>query len=128
MARKKRETAGQPPKWESPEKLQEDIEGYYIYCRDYDRPLTIAGLSAHLGVSRQTIYNYSYNDEFFDIIKKARDKIMAYLEETAIIKGNAGTIFVMKQYGYTDRQEIGVESTQEAVDSIKALGETLEAK
>ena len=128
MARKTRDRPGQPPKWESPEKLQEDIDKYYEHCLTNDRPLTIAGLGAYLGVSRQTIYNYSYNDEFFDIIKKARDKIMASLEETAIIKGNAGTIFVMKQYGYTDRQEVALDSTKEAVDAIKELGQALETE
>jgi hypothetical protein len=31
---------------------------------------------------------------------------MMNLEEEAIINGKAGTIFVMKQYGYKDKHEI----------------------
>ena len=103
---KKRDSAGQPPKWESREKLQHDIDDYFAYCKDNTRPLTIAGISAFLGISRQTFYNYSYNDKYFDIIKRARWKIIAYLEEELMIKGSAGQIFVAKQYGYRDTQEI----------------------
>ena len=103
---KKRHSAGQPPKWESREKLQSDINEYFEYCKDNGRPQTIAGISAYLGISRQTFYNYSYNEEYFDIIKKARWKIIAYLEEELMIKGSAGQIFVAKQYGYRDTQEI----------------------
>ena len=116
--RKKHDTAGQPKKWESKEKLQEDIKGYFDYCEEKERPMTIAGLAAHLGVSRQTIYNYSYKDEYFDIIKKAYDKIMAYLEEELMIKGSAGQIFIAKQYGYTDRQELSLEANDDIAPSI----------
>jgi hypothetical protein len=104
--RKKRPNAGQPRKWESPEKLDADIKEYFEYCRVNKRPLTIAGMAAYLGCDRQTIYNYSYKDEYFDVIKKARNKIIAYIEEELMIKGTAGQIFVAKQYGYKDTQEI----------------------
>lgn len=121
MARSKGyDNAGQPPKWKSPKELQDKVDEYFKYCEDYEKHPTIAGLAYYTGVSRQTIYNYSYKDEFFDIIKKARDYIMMGLEETAIVKGNAGTIFVMKQYGYRDRQE--VEANIKASDFTEALG------
>lgn len=110
---------GQPAKWKSKQELQEKIDAYFIYCEDNKRPYTIAGIASFLDVSRQTIYNYSYKEEFFDIIKKARDKIMAYIEEEAIIRGNAGTIFVMKNYGYTDKQEVSIESNDELQPSFR---------
>lgn len=95
-----------PKLWETKDDLQNAIDKYFDYCVDNNRPPTIAGLAFYLDVDRQTIYNYAKNEEFFDTIKKARNKIMMFLEEEAIINGKAGTIFVMKQYGYKDRQEV----------------------
>lgn len=97
---------GRPRKWATPEALQADVDRYFDYCKEEGKPETIAGLAYYTNVDRQTIYNYNEKDEFFDIIKKARDRIMMGLEETSITKGNAGTIFVMKQYGYKDKHEV----------------------
>lgn len=120
MARKKYDSPGQPPKWASPEELQQDVDRYFDYCKEEEKHPTIAGLAYYTGVDRHTIYNYSYKDEYFHIIKKARDRIMMGLEQTAIEKGNAGTIFVMKQYGYTDRQEVTNNIQGEAFNSALA--------
>lgn len=98
--------AGRPRIWETEQDLQTDIDRYFDYCEEKDKPMTIAGLAYYLNVDRQTIYNYNKQDQYFDTLKRARDRIVMGLEETAIIKGNAGTIFVMKQYGYKDKQEV----------------------
>lgn len=99
-------TMGRPVLWETPEALQEKVNEYFTYCDTNGRPPTIAGLAYYLDVDRQTIYNYGKKEDFFDIIKKARNRIMMYLEENAVMGAGAGTIFVMKQYGYTDKQEV----------------------
>ena len=92
--------------WETPEELEKDIESYFEYCDKNGKPYTIAGLAVFLKVDRHTIYNYGNREPYFHTIKKARDKVFAYWEEWAMTKGNAGTIFLMKNYGYTDRQEV----------------------
>lgn len=115
---------GRPRKWENKEALQKDIDRYWKYCKDEERPPTIAGLAYYLDVDRQTIYNYAKNDEYFDTIKKARNYIMMNLEEEAIINGRAGTIFVMKNYGYQDKQE--VENTIKSNEFVSALGRLTE--
>ena len=97
---------GRPLIWETPKALQKQVDDYFNYCKDNNKPPTIAGLAYYLDVDRQTIYNYSKKEQFFDIIKKARARIMMYLEEHAIMGAGAGTIFVMKQYGYRDKQEV----------------------
>jgi hypothetical protein len=99
---------GRPPIWSSPEQLQNQINLYYEDCKSRNAPLTIAGLAVGMNVDRQTVYNYAKKDEFFDIVKKAREYVLASWEEVAITRGNAGTIFLMKNYGYTDRQEISL--------------------
>ena len=102
---------GRPRCWNSPEELQEQINAYFDHCDIKNKPYTIAGLAVFLEVDRHTIYNYEKSQEYFHTIKKARDKIYCFMEEWAMVKANAGTIFLMKNYGYTDRQELDVKAT-----------------
>lgn len=114
---------GRPLLFKTPEDLQKAIDGYFKECKEHKKtvinregdklivedPLipTIAGLAYHLGVDRQTIYNYQEREKFFDSIKKARDFIMAQME-TKLMNLNermTGVIFLAKNYGYTDKQE-----------------------
>ena len=98
--------AGRPLKFKTDEELQEAINNYFEYCKQYKKPETIAGLAYHLGVERKTIYNYENRDEFLLTIKKARDRILAGLEEALFKEGKSGQIFLAKNYGYSDKQEI----------------------
>lgn len=112
---------GRPRKWETVEALQRDIDKYWEYCKENDKPETIAGLAYYTNVDRHTIYNYDKRDEFFHTIKRARDRILMGGEERAAAGiGGAGNIFLMKNYGYKDKQE--VESTIKSNDFIEALG------
>lgn len=122
--KKKKHAGGRPPLFKTPKDLQDKINAYFDDCKNnkatitdkngvslvVDQPLipTIAGLAYELGTDRQTIYNYADKDEFFDTIKKAREFIISRIErKLANENGNiAGTIFLSKNYGYTDKQEI----------------------
>ena len=95
---------GRPLKFKTPEELQEKIDEYLGQCKILERCPTIAGLARALEVDRQTIYNYEKKDEFFDIIKRGRDYILAELEDKLVNENNVGgAIFIAKNYGYTDR-------------------------
>ena len=66
-----------------------------------------------LDCSRDTIYEYENNPSnrhnkkgFSDIIKKARDLCIANLEEAMYTQSKIGQIFIAKNYGYRDQQEI----------------------
>jgi hypothetical protein len=116
---------GRPLLFKNKEELQIKIDEYFkeckenkkqIYLKGIGTPLEIndplvpciAGLAYFLGVNRETIYNYSSRDEFFDTIKKARDYIL-YRLENKLVNSNenvTGSIFVAKNYGYKDTQEI----------------------
>ena len=99
--------AGRPLKYKNVEELQKALDDYKGYLQETDRPPTIAGLAYYTGIDRQTIYNYQKRDEFFDTLKKFRDWIIMNYEEHAIAGKNAGgVIFLLKNYGYTDKQEI----------------------
>lgn len=97
---------GRPRIFKDAEDLERRLNDYKEYLRDNDKPPTIAGLAYYTGIDRQTIYNYSERDEYFDILKRFRDWIMMNYEELAIEKGNGGIVFLLKNYGYTDKQEI----------------------
>ena len=100
--------AGQPRKFKTAKELEDCLERYKEYLKENEKPPTIAGLAYYTGIDRQTIYNYAKNDEYFGTIKKFRDWIMMNYEEVAIEKGNGGIVFLLKNYGYTDRQEVGL--------------------
>ena len=106
-----KDKGGRPLKFSSPKQLQSSINKYFKYCDENNRPYTIAGMAEHLGVDRQTIYNYEQRDEFFGTIKKARLKIERYIEEILILEGKAGQIFYAKNYGYKDQQDINTKVT-----------------
>ena len=97
--------AGRPLKFKTDEELQEAINNYFEYCKQYKKPETIAGLAYHLGVDRTTIYCYEKREPFFDTIKGARERILAGLEEALFTEGKSGQIFLAKNYGYSDKQE-----------------------
>ena len=98
--------AGQPPRFKNKEELQECIDRYKEYLEDTKSPPTVAGLAYYTGIDRQTIYNYKEKDEFFGTIKGFMDYILFRWEEYGITNSSAGLIFMMKNYGYTDKQEI----------------------
>ncbi len=102
----KKSNAGRPPLFKNKEELELKLDEYKQYLVESGKPPTIAGLAYYTGIDRQTIYNYSEKDEFFGTIKEFRSFVMMNYEELAIDKGNGGIVFLLKNYGYTDKQEV----------------------
>lgn len=97
---------GRPKAFNTPEELQAKLDQYKEYLKSNNKPPTIAGLAYFTGIDRRTINNYSKQDEFFPTIKDFRDWIIMNYEESAITNNStSGIIFLLKNYGYTDRQE-----------------------
>lgn len=100
---------GRPRAFKSVEEVEEKINAYFNYCEEKEKPYTMSGLAYYLEVSRQTLVNYSYKDEYFDTIKKARDKVQMQLEENALSnKANPTfTIFNLKNnFDWKDKMEV----------------------
>ena len=124
-----RDNPGQPPIFDTPEAMQLKIDEYFEYMEPkilkddkgqvltdrngkpvyekYKKP-SVVGLALYLGyASRQSLYD---NDkgEFSYIIKRAKARI----EEKVLMNTSEGDvptalgIFLLKQFGYTDKQEI----------------------
>ena len=99
---------GRPRAFKSVKEVEEKINAYFNYCEEKEKPYTMSGLAYYLEVSRQTLVNYSYEDEYFDTIKKARDKVQMQLEENALSnKANPTfTIFNLKNnFDWKDKIE-----------------------
>ena len=98
---------GRPKAFKSVKEVEEKINAYFNYCEEKEKPYTMSGLAYYLEVSRQTLVNYSYKDEYFDTIKKARDKVQMQLEECLYRLGNnSGVIFNLKNnFDWKDKIE-----------------------
>lgn len=97
-----------PKLYEEANDMQKIIDAYFNMCDEKDKPYTISGLAYALNMTRQSILNYSKDEEFFDTIKKAKLKIEQQLEENLYRLGNnSGIIFNLKNnYGWKDSVEV----------------------
>ena len=121
---------GRPPKYTCKEDLQEAIDKYFKSCyapleegqdpdayREALRPLTIGGLAVSIGMCRESLLNYEKKEEFYAIIKEAKDIVHAWAEERLFAGGQvAGCIFNLKNnYGWVDKQELDTNTTLSVV-------------
>lgn len=112
---------GRPPKYTSVDEIQRAISDYFenpttkqviIGKGDsqqvVDLPvLTITGLAYHLGFeSRQSFYKYEDDPIFCYTIKRARLFIENDYEKQLQVGNTTGAIFALKNFGWTDKQDI----------------------
>lgn len=68
--------------------------------------ITITGVCLHLGIVKDTFYNYAKRDGFKHMINMARMRVENAYELSLRQNGRAGDIFALKNFGWTDRQDI----------------------
>lgn len=134
MAEKGKNPVGRPHKYSSAEEMQaviddffdnecvteyhKDSDGKFIYDK-YGRPIvkninapSVVGLALHLGYAdRRSVYDNEDNPQFSHIIKKAKSKVEYWVYQHALdgsIPPAVG-IFILKQFGYTDKQDLLVD-------------------
>lgn len=135
---------GRPRKFKTVEELQSKIDSYFESCWGEDqngemiqkKPYTISGLALHLDTTRDTLLHYERDNpdfsDFFDTIKKAKQKCETYVEEYLFTgKNTAGAIFNLKNNykGWKDQQDIEMnlkkdELSDEELQSIVAQSAT----
>ena len=120
-------------KYKTLKELEDKIKDYQDKIEKSGETPTIAGCAYHLGMDRTTFYAYETRDTFATTIKKTRDWVISKMEQHAThAKASGGVIFLLKNYGYTDRQDINqtitVEelSDEQRVKKIKSLQSRLE--
>lgn len=131
-------SAGRPALFETPQELQGKIDEYFQSCESFindmgdlvpGKPITVTGLAYFLGFeSRQSLYDYKEREEFSYIIKRAKLRVEQAYEEKLSYQNAAGTIFALKNMGWSDKQEIEQSSTikDERGDLSKLTDEELE--
>lgn len=99
---------GRPRAFKNVEEVKSKIDAYFNYCEEKEKPYTMSGLAYYLEIDRRTLLNYSKNEEFFPLIKKARDRVQMQLEEGLYRLGNnSGIIFNLKNnFDWKDKVEV----------------------
>ena len=126
---KKINPVGCPPHYKTQKQLQDKIDEYFKYVngefkdvakRDEEGNLytericirepeshSITGLALFLGFdSRQSVYDYEKKGEFSYTIKRARLTVENAYEKALLSRNSTGAIFALKNFGWTDKQEI----------------------
>lgn len=106
---------GRPLKFKTPEELEAKGKAYFKACDKNSQPYTITGLALSLGTTRQTLLEYEgevegreeKSKEFADTVKKLKTIVEEYAERMMYLgKNAAGPIFALKNFGWSDKQEI----------------------
>jgi hypothetical protein len=88
----------------TPEQMQEKLDEYFKITPVED--ITITGVCLHLGIVKDTFYNYAKRKEYKEMVNLARMKVENAYEISLRRHGRAGDIFALKNFGWTDKQEI----------------------
>lgn len=120
---------GRPKKYNTAEEMEEKINEYFLSCfkpiidkngnvvrnpltgqayLEQYRPFTMSGLANALDMSRQSLLNYSNEEEFFDTIERARRKVEVYTEEKLFEKEtcNGSKFSLSNNFGWTEKHEL----------------------
>lgn len=98
---------GRPRIIETPEEFERLVEEYRLDRKNEERPLTFAGMARHLGFAdRRSFYDYAKRDGFSLSVKKAQILIEEQYEENLSGNNVAGSIFALKNHGWSDKQEL----------------------
>lgn len=99
---------GRPRKYKTNEELEKVIKEYFESRPEIE--WTVTGLAMALDLDRKALIEYSEHDEFSNTIKKAKEKVQESYEKSLRKTGRTGDIFALKNFGWTDRQEIESEN------------------
>lgn len=121
---------GRPFKFADPDKLDSQIEDFFIWCKENNKIPTVTGLAVHLDTDRHTLLNYenslddpTYDNLNYDVkvrlitsIKRAKQRVESEYEQALFNKNSAvGAIFTLKNnYKWVDKQE--VEQTNKTIE------------
>lgn len=108
---------GRPPIFETPEQFEAVAESYFSKCEDSNKVPTVNGLALALGMTRETLLRYAEKDGFSDTVKAVRTRLEAEWEQRLAGPSAAGTIFWLKNQGWSDKTEQAI--TAEVVSRVE---------
>jgi hypothetical protein len=118
---------GKPPKNDPNDvaAIEEKIAAFFDELTDedggYSSPPTFSGLAYALGYTeRRTLWDHVVSGEPISTpIKRAMLKIESFAEKQCYGKNPAGPIFILKNRGWTDKQEIEHSGSVTIIDDVK---------
>jgi len=118
MTEEGKNKVGRPLKFKTVKALREAIEEYFESTPKDE--WTITGLALALDTSRKVLVEYEGRDEYSNTIKKAKLIVENGYEIDLKKHGRSGTIFALKNFDWTDKQDLelrgGIESKIISVD------------
>ena len=111
-ATKTRPVGRHSPIVKTPEEFEKRFHEYVDDCVANDRRPTITGAAYHRGFqSRQSFYDYENSDVFGRVTQRARLLLESWAEEELFrLTGQvAGSIFWLKNHGWSDRQDVSLD-------------------
>lgn len=88
-----------------PEEAAEKLKEYFETVPKDD--WTITGVALHCGMSsKNTFYEYCKREEYEELFNHARLMVEHSYEMSLRRNGRTGDIFALKNFGWTDKQEI----------------------
>lgn len=107
--------AGRPKAFASPEEFAERGHAYMDRCLDdSDFVPTLNELAYSLGIHRDTLHEYRKKPEYSDSVKSVIARLESWWEKRLSGPNAAGTIFWLKNQGWTDKSEVSVEANVKA--------------
>ncbi len=112
---------GRPLK-HTPAQAKKIVDRYFSEIEKSDRPPTITGLALALDTSRKVLCEWAEReDDLAAVITRAKSKVELYLEELlTTTKTPAGAIFALKNFGWSDRQEVEVSGNFDVMERLRA--------
>ena len=109
-------------KYKSEEELSKGIEEYFENCDKREKPYTMSGLAVWLGIDRTTLINYGKKDKYSTLIKKAKERVQAQIEENAI-DGTFNTTFAIfslkANYKWDDGNKVQVNVNHPKTEKVE---------
>jgi len=120
VRKKKPAKMGRPLK-HTPAQAQKLIDGYFRDCDDTDTPYTISNLALALDTSRRGLCNWCERDDALSaVIKRAKWRVEAAVELLMLkAKNPAAMIFWLKNFGWSDRQELEVSGSFDVMERLR---------
>ena len=115
---------GREPFYNSPDEMAKRIDEYF----EKEKIWTIPGLALHLGFAdKQSLIDYEKKEVFSFPVKRGKLKIEDYTIKQLFEKNgvpSAGPIFILKNLGYSDKQDIGLSYDLESLseDQLITIG------
>ena len=114
---------GRPHKY-TPEQMDTLVNAYFADCEANEKNITITGLAIFLDTTRESLCDWEVDEQFSDIIKKAKQKVENHYENHLLKSGSvAGAIFALKNLKkeyWKDKQDIDFKGEMTLESLIKA--------